>query len=140
MVEPSGKPTLLISLGTFTISAFWHGFYPFYYVMFFMCALFVELAKEVYRARILFNFIPEGLRNPIANILTMIILNYFGTSFNSLTFERGNIFGKMLYHFIFILVPITLFMFKTLGLAKRAKKIEEAIKKKQEGKESKKDK
>jgi len=93
MIAKGGKPTLAVSLGTFAISAFWHGFYPFYYVMFFMSALFVELSKEIYRCRILFSFIPSDMRHPLANIMTMIILNYFGTSFNALTFERGLTFG-----------------------------------------------
>jgi lysophospholipid acyltransferase len=140
MIEKGGKPTLAVSLGTFAISAFWHGFYPFYYVMFFMSALFVELAKEVYRCRILLSFIPEGLRHPLANIGCMIVLNYFGTSFNALTFERGFTFGSGVNHFVFILIPIVLFLVKSLGLVKKAKKMEEALKKKKEEKETKKDK
>jgi lysophospholipid acyltransferase len=133
MLGPSGKPTLMISMGTFAISAFWHGFYPFYYVMFFECALFVELSKEVYRCRILFDFIPDNflgfinLRHVLGNVSTMITLNYFGTSFNSLTFERGFTFGRMLHHFVFLGVPMVLFLFKALGLAKMAKKKELAL-------------
>tara|TARA_B110000285_G_C14974893_1_gene538451 strand:- start:82 stop:504 length:423 start_codon:yes stop_codon:yes gene_type:complete len=140
MIAKGGKPTLAVSLGTFAISAFWHGFYPFYYVMFFMSALFVELSKEIYRCRILFSFIPSSMRHPIANIMCMIVLNYFGTSFNALTFERGLTFGAGQNHFVFILIPIVLFLVKSLGLVKKAKKIEEALKKKNEEKETKKDK
>lgn len=140
MLSKGAKPTLAVSLGTFAVSAFWHGFYPFYYVMFFMSAVFVELAKDIYRCRILFNFIPEGLRHPLANICCMIVLNYFGTSFNSLTFERGLTFGAGVNHFVFIMIPIALFLVKSLGLVKKAKKIEEALKKKNEEKETKKDK
>ena len=140
MLGKGGKPTLAISLGTFAVSAFWHGFYPFYYVMFFMSAVFVELAKDVYRCRILFSFIPAGLRHPIANILTMICLNYFGTSFNALTFERGFTFGRGQNHFVFICVPLALGLVKGLGLVKKAKKMEEALMKKTEEKETKKDK
>jgi len=141
MLGKSGKPTLAVSLGTFAVSAFWHGFYPFYYVMFFMSAIFVELSKDIYRCRILFSFIPEGLRHPLANIMCMIVLNYFGTSFNALTFERGLTFGAGVNHFVFILLPITMFLVKSLGLVKKAKKMEGALKKKNEEKtESKKDK
>jgi len=140
MLSKGGKPTLAISLGTFAVSAFWHGFYPFYYVMFFMSAVFVELAKDIYRCRILFNFIPEVLRHPLANICTMIVLNYFGTSFNSLTFERGLTFGAAQNHFVFIMIPLAMALVKGLGLVKKAKKMEEALKKKNEEKETKKDK
>jgi len=41
---------------TMTVSALWHGFYPFYYVMFIQTAFFVELSKDVYRSRALFSF------------------------------------------------------------------------------------
>lgn len=55
------KPGLWNSMAVFIISAFWHGFYPFYYVMFFFCAFFAELAKDVYRSRVFFRFIPHPL-------------------------------------------------------------------------------
>ena len=57
------KPGLKESLPVFIISAFWHGFYPFYYVMFFFCAFFIELSKEIYRSRIFFRFIPYPFNN-----------------------------------------------------------------------------
>lgn len=63
---------------TFLVSAFWHGFYPFYYVMFFFAAILSEVAKDVFKARILFSFIPGFLRPIIANQLSMLSLNYFG--------------------------------------------------------------
>jgi hypothetical protein len=43
---------------TFIVSAFWHGFYPFYYVMFFVAAILGELTKDLYKSRIFFAFIP----------------------------------------------------------------------------------
>ena len=55
---PGKKPGLKEQLMTMGVSAVWHGFYPYYYVMFFLCALLVELSKDIYRARILFSFIP----------------------------------------------------------------------------------
>jgi len=51
---------------TFIVSAFWHGFYPFYYVMFFFAAVLAELSKDVYRSKILFEFIPPFMRNMVA--------------------------------------------------------------------------
>lgn len=60
------KPGLVNSMAVFIVSAFWHGFYPFYYVMFFFCAFLGELAKDVYRSRIYFSFIPHPLSSILA--------------------------------------------------------------------------
>lgn len=98
----------------FGVSAFWHGFYPFYYFMFFQCACIVELSKDIYRARALFSWVPYPAVT--SNFLTMLALNYLGTSFNALTFERGFNFGAATYYYIYILLPLLLFLSKTLNL------------------------
>ena len=67
LLTPGERPGLLVTGGTFMTSAFWHGFYPFYYFMFLMCAFFVELAKDVYRMRIFFDFIPAPYGHLLAN-------------------------------------------------------------------------
>ena len=130
----------MVTAGTFAVSAFWHGFYPFYYFMFAMCALFVETAKDIYRMRIFFDFIPAPYGHLLANIGQFLVLNYLGVSFNALTFERGNNFGKATYYYIFILLPVLCFSIKALGLVKMAKKMEEKQNAQKEAKESKKDK
>ena len=79
LVDDKGKVLTYATFLTFMVSAFWHGFYPFYYFMFFMCGCFVEVAKEIYRSRILFTWVPYP--RFVCHILTMIILNYLGTSF-----------------------------------------------------------
>lgn len=66
------------NMATFIVSAFWHGFYPFYYVMFFLAAILSEVAKDIFKARILFRFIPSSLRPFIANFLSFLCMNYFG--------------------------------------------------------------
>lgn len=63
---PGMKPGLKENMTTFIVSAFWHGFYPFYYVMFFFCALLSELCKDIYRSRIMFEFIPPFFRPILA--------------------------------------------------------------------------
>lgn len=101
----------------------WHGLYPFYYIMFFFCALIVELSKEVYRSRALFSFLPPIASHIIAHCCTMFLLNYLGTAFNMLTFERGYIFGQGTYFIPFIIIFVTLFMWKALGISKMAQKM-----------------
>lgn len=91
--------------------------------MFFFCALIVELSKEVYRSRALFSFLPPIASHIIAHCCTMFLLNYLGTAFNMLTFERGYIFGQGTYFIPFIIIFVTLFMWKALGISKMAQKM-----------------
>ena len=59
LVKPGERLTVAANMTTFLVSAAWHGFYPFYYIMFGMAALFVESCKDIYRSRILFAGIPH---------------------------------------------------------------------------------
>lgn len=112
------------TLGTFAVSAFWHGFYPFYYAMFFISGCFVELAKDIYRSRALFYFLSPSVSHWLANFLTMTVMNFLGTSFSLLTFEKGGNFGNATYYFIFICIPILMVGIKVLGLPAKAKAFE----------------
>ena len=59
--EKGKRPGAKENIATFIVSAFWHGFYPFYYVMFFFCAIFNELAKEIFKSKFYFRWIPSPL-------------------------------------------------------------------------------
>lgn len=127
---PGKKPTLYNSMAVFMVSAFWHGFYPFYYVMFFFTAFLGELAKDVYRSRVFFRFIPHPFGHILANILTMMSLNYLGTSFGLLTFELGYNFSKAMHHFVFIYIMVLFAIFRFGGIPRKAQKLEEQLAKK----------
>lgn len=49
LVPSSGKAGLRVTVATFAVSAFWHGFYPGYYIFFVFLALTQEVAREVRR-------------------------------------------------------------------------------------------
>lgn len=132
LVKVGERPGMKETVIVFLVSAFWHGFYPFYYVMFFYAGIFVELAKEIYRARILFRWIPAPLDFLIPWICTMLTLNYFGVSFNQLTFERGHTFAIGTNYYIWIILPVLLAAVKFSGIVKYAKKLEAAEKAKKE--------
>jgi lysophospholipid acyltransferase len=124
VVTPGVKPGIKETMMVMGVSAFWHGFYPFYYFMFFQAALFVELAKELYRARAVFRFIPEQARPFVANFLSMIVMNYLGTSFCNLTFERGGNFAKGTSYLVTLALIALPFLCKAIGLSKIAKSME----------------
>lgn len=108
----------------FIVSAFWHGFYPFYYVMFFFAAIMGEVAKDVYRSRYLFRFIPYPLSHILANVLTLTTLNYLGTSFCLLTFEKAFAFSSAMHHFVFIYILVFFVIFRYGGIPQIAAKME----------------
>mmetsp|Transcript_32713 Transcript_32713/g.28986 ORF Transcript_32713/g.28986 Transcript_32713/m.28986 type:complete len:92 (+) Transcript_32713:209-484(+) len=47
------------TLITFLVSAFWHGFYPMYYIAFFFCSLTVEATRDIYKIRHHFSWLPQ---------------------------------------------------------------------------------
>lgn len=139
LVKKGERLTVLANLMTFLVSAFWHGFYPFYYIMFFMAAIFVETCKDIYRARILFAGIPPWVNFIGAHFIVTLAMNYFGTSMCCLTFENGFNFMKGTYSFVYILIPIVFGLVRVSGIVGQAKKLEDKKKALKDG-ETKKDK
>ena len=140
LVKKGERLTTSANLITFAMSALWHGFYPFYYVMFFMAALYSETCKDIYRAASLFDFNPPWLNYLIAQILSTILMNYFGVSLAMLTFEKGGNFMRGTYSFVFILVVASFAFVKMSGMVGYAKKVAEKRKALTAGAESKKEK
>jgi lysophospholipid acyltransferase len=49
-VAPGARPTFAEGMATFVVSAFWHGFYPSYYVMFVFAAFLSEVNKDIFKS------------------------------------------------------------------------------------------
>jgi len=47
--SPEGKPNTLATIITYCLSAFWHGFYPGYFMFFLMGAVLTEIGKDLRR-------------------------------------------------------------------------------------------
>lgn len=116
------------NLAVFITSAFWHGFYPFYYVMFFFSAILSELAKDIYRSRILFRWIPYPLNSILASFLSMLMMNFMGISFMLLTLEKGWRFSSSVYHFVYIVIVVLFVIFRFGGVTRKAAKLEAKLK------------
>jgi len=139
MVKKGERLSTAQNMITFGVSAFWHGFYPFYYIMFFMASLFAETCKDIYRARSLFAGIPDTVNFVLAHFFVTLAMNYFGVSLCCLTFEKGWNFMKGTWSFVYILVPLTFVLIKMAGIVGYAKKLEAKKKAAKDG-ETKKDK
>jgi lysophospholipid acyltransferase len=129
MLEKGKRPDISVTVRTFMVSAFWHGFYPFYYVMFFNAGLCLELAKEVFRNRdwFVWSWMPYYMKWFICNQLTMFQMNYLGVSFNQLTFERGYNMAKGTGFIVWIATPILLGVMKFISAMRgtgKSKKVE----------------
>ena len=111
----------------FLTSAFWHGFYPFYYIMFFLAAILSECTKDVYKSWVFFQAIPKRVRYVCAHIISMSCMNYLGILIGALTFENGGRFMAATYY----LIPAVLFVFlgfsRTFNLVGRASKVVKAM-------------
>jgi lysophospholipid acyltransferase len=70
ITEKDKRPTFGQNMIVFMVSAFWHGFYPFYYVTFFLLFLFTEVAKDLYKGKkyLFYGLIPfPFVRHFLAN-------------------------------------------------------------------------
>lgn len=118
------RPTTWHYLATYMISAFWHGFYPLYYVNFFLVAVASFVHKDFYNMWILFKPIPRPIRIGLCIFLNMFTVNYIGMMQTALTIEHGFKFLKATYYFVPIMLIITLTATRSLGLVRLAKKLE----------------
>ena len=118
------RPTGWHYLATYMISAFWHGFYPMYYVNFFFVAVASFVHKDVYSMWILFRPIPRPIRIGLCIFVNIFTVNYIGMMQTALTIENGFKFLKATYYFVPIMLIITLTATRSLGLVRIAKKLE----------------
>jgi len=112
---------------SFFVSAFWHGFYPFYYGMFMMAAVMVECTKDVFKSRVFVRFLPGFVKHILGNFMSMLLLNYLGIVFTSLTFENGLKFLGATRYFTYIGMIGFLIFSRSIGLVGRAKKLEKRL-------------
>jgi hypothetical protein len=112
-------------MATFVVSAFWHGFYPSYYVMFVFAAILSEVNKDVFKSKVIFNqYIPSVARSFVGHVGNMLAMNYFGIVFQALTFERTGYFLSQTFAFVFISLIVFLGYLRGTNIVGRAKKLQ----------------
>ncbi|EGC40111.1 hypothetical protein DICPUDRAFT_52171 [Dictyostelium purpureum] len=98
LTPPGSKPTFFATLATYAVSAFWHGFYPGYYIFFAASTFLTEVAKDM-RRKIRPYFVKGADEKPIqpqkkiydilGTCLCEWFLSFFGASFLFLNSERS---------------------------------------------------
>ena len=102
------------SLITFILSAFWHGYYPMYYVFFFefwileQCCTMLEKKLGFYEKLDKSHFIIQQ----IVLAITMNLMNVFGLQFVLLLYSRNYLLCRNLYFIPHIFIVI-LYVFLT---------------------------
>lgn len=114
---------------TYLVSAFWHGFYPGYY-MFFLSVAAATMVHRQFRRKIRPRFVLEdgktpgpykGLYDAMSIIVTSVALNYFIMSFVVLAFDRSAGAFKGFNYFGHIGLAISFVIFNS-GLIKAPRK------------------
>ena len=124
IVAKGERPGMGATVVTFLMSAFWHGFYVSYYIMFFFAAIMNEIAKDLFKARSLFSWIPYYPRWILANVASMACMNYCGIVFGALTFENSINFMSANYYCIYAGLVVALIFFRSINIVGIAKKME----------------
>jgi len=128
-LTPEGsKPSFFSTVATYSVSAFWHGFYPGYYLFFLLSAIYTEVAKDVRRVvRPFFVTSDDKPKYPskyLYDIGTIIVtswfLNYAGTSFLYLSLENAMKLYTNLYFSGHIIAVIALILFRFVFVQKRS--------------------
>lgn len=121
------RTTIMPAMAAFAASAFWHGFYPSYYVTFFLAAVLSEVTKDVYKSWVLFRFIPGWLRLFLANQVSLFTMNYLGVIFGSLTFEKGLAFMSATNYIVPLGLFVLLAFMRGINLVGIAKGVEKKL-------------
>jgi len=115
------------TLAVFALSAFWHGFYPGYYMAFFTCGLMVEAARKVRRVcRPLFqrSRATSIMYEIMTCAVTMCCLTFTTVPFVALELRIGLAYWRSMYCFahFWCLVPM---LFMNAGKPKNQRKDKE---------------
>eukprot|EP01101_Sappina_pedata_P008811 TRINITY_DN496_c0_g1_i1.p1 TRINITY_DN496_c0_g1~~TRINITY_DN496_c0_g1_i1.p1 ORF type:complete len:474 (+),score=72.26 TRINITY_DN496_c0_g1_i1:19-1440(+) len=135
-VRPGKKPGMLNSVATYIVSAFWHGFYPGYYLFFLTLPIFyVPCEKALRRSiRTLFlhsdgtpNYPAKYAYDLITAIITPLMVSYAALSFAILSFEdtisawsKFYFMGHVLCGLVIILDIYKLLPSKKIAVSKRS--------------------
>ena len=119
--NPSSTRKSLAQHSTYMFSSFWHGFYPAYYIMFFLFSIHSEISKMVYvsdwsklPAKTFFKWLAWGLMWQIGNFLGLVFL--------SLDFWLSLRFMSSIYYFTVIQLAVAWLFFKITGFHIKSKK------------------
>lgn len=123
----------LASLITFMVSAFWHGFYPVYYVFFFLFYILEQVSTYLDEDLKFFEWVNTQniIIQQLVNLLTMSFCNYLGIIFVMITFNKAILFSKNVYF-----IPAVILVVSYVILTQNHKKLKRAVYKEKKEREA----
>lgn len=104
--------TFYANLTTYLVSAFWHGFYPGYYVTFVSGALYTALTRLIYKK---FTWpLHQKYRRPLLYIPNYLIVDYFAAPFALQTWEDTWQFCKVWWFYGHVIMIVAFILIKLL--------------------------
>ncbi|EMC96991.1 hypothetical protein BAUCODRAFT_138379 [Baudoinia panamericana UAMH 10762] len=142
-VTPKGKkPGFRASMATFVTSAFWHGFWPGYYMTFVLASFIQNIAKNSRRLLRPFFLTPDGRPTPQKRyydfftwLVTQLAFSFTTAPFVLLSFHDSmQVWGRNYFYCIIGVVLCQTFLLSpgAKWLAKKAKARQEGVKKRPE--------
>lgn len=111
--------TFNANLTTYLVSAFWHGFYPGYYITFISGALYTALTRSIYKS---FTWpLSQKYRRPLLYLPNYILVDYFAAPFSLQTFEDSWKFCRAWGFYGHICLLLGFIGIKTLKMFKNKK-------------------
>ncbi|KAI8349248.1 MBOAT, membrane-bound O-acyltransferase family-domain-containing protein, partial [Mortierella sp. GBAus27b] len=127
VVKPGAKPGAFETFATFAVSAFWHGFYPGYYLMFISAAMALTAGKLL-RAHLRPRFVSATTGktplwyNALGMLITQLSMNYLSMSFLILSLKDSLGLWKDLYFVVHIGIMAVILLAPILLPVKRKSK------------------
>ena len=113
------KRATMATFVTFLVSAFWHGFYISYYIFFLHWAFVSGLAKYLYKARHKFQRFEGKVFNFLTLVVATTLMNYMGTTFLLLEWNKVVFYYGEVYYFGTILLVGAYIFFAVTGWGQR---------------------
>ncbi|KXJ94571.1 MBOAT, membrane-bound O-acyltransferase family-domain-containing protein [Microdochium bolleyi] len=137
-VTPKGKkPGFRASMATFVTSAFWHGFYPGYYLTFIL-ASFVQTAAKNMRRHVRPFFLDPNTQEPLPTkqfydiaswLATQLVFSFAVAPFYLLTLPKSLLVWSRVYFYAVVIVFAGIAFFSSPGKVYLKKALEERSRK-----------
>jgi len=103
-IKTNPKKAALAANVSFMISAFWHGFYPYYYFNFLLFFMIQQIAKTLYYAGDFFKFIPQPIQFAIRWVMMYLVVNTMLVAFALLEFQKVAPYAESILYFPYVTV------------------------------------